>query len=97
MQLGINSLRLILLIFLFIFIDKTSESKIVDTIEALEEKSIGKKDAPIKMVEFASMTCGACAKFHNEVFPEIKKNCIKWKTTLNSDLLKKRPMVKIGH
>ena len=76
MQLGINSLKLILLIFLFIFIDKTSESKIVDTIEALEEKSIGKKDAPIKMVEFASMTCGACAKFHNEVFPEIKKNFI---------------------
>ena len=69
MQPGIKFLRLILLIILFVFIDKTSESKIVDTIEALEEKSIGKKDAPVKMVEFASMTCGACAKFHNEVFP----------------------------
>ena len=53
-----------------------SHSKIVDTIEALEEKSLGNKEAPIKMVEFASMTCGSCAKFHNDVFPSIKKDFI---------------------
>ena len=28
------------------------------------------------MVEFASLTCGHCAKFHNEVFPLIKENYI---------------------
>ena len=54
----------------------TSHSKIVDTIEALEEKSLGNIEAPIKMVEFASMTCGSCAKFHNDVFPSIKKDFI---------------------
>ncbi len=53
-----------------------SHSKIVDTIEALEEKSLGNIEAPIKMVEFASMTCGSCAKFHNDVFPSIKKDFI---------------------
>ena len=53
-----------------------SYSKIVDTIEALEEKSLGNNEAPIKMVEFASMTCGSCAKFHNDVFPSIKKDFI---------------------
>ena len=52
---------------------------IVDTIEALENKSIGEKEAPIKMIEFASLTCGHCAKFHNEVFPLIKKILLIWK------------------
>ncbi len=52
------------------------ESRIVDTIEALEEKKIGNETASIKMVEFASLTCGHCAKFHNEVFPIIKKQYI---------------------
>ena len=28
------------------------------------------------MIEFASLTCGHCAKFHNEVFPLIKENYI---------------------
>ena len=53
-----------------------SYARIVDTIEALENKSIGEKEAPIKMIEFASLTCGHCAKFHNEVFPLIKENYI---------------------
>ena len=71
-------------IFLKIFIitvlifghQKHLDSRIVDTIEALEEKKIGDETASIKMVEFASLTCGHCAKFHNEVFPKIKKEYI---------------------
>ena len=51
-------------------------ARIVDTIEALQKKSIGDETAPIKMVEFASLTCGHCARFHNEVFPLIKKDYI---------------------
>ncbi len=53
-----------------------SSSRIVDTIEALEEKKIGDESASIKMIEFASLTCGHCAKFHNEVFPIIKEKYI---------------------
>ena len=67
---------LLFILLLLITIVNTSHSKIVDTIEALEEKSLGNKEAPIKMVEFASMTCGSCAKFHNDVFPSIKKDFI---------------------
>ena len=52
------------------------KSRIVDTIEALENQSMGDESAPIKMTEFASLTCGHCAKFHNEVFPKIKENYI---------------------
>ena len=52
------------------------KSRIVDVIEALENQSMGDESAPIKMTEFASLTCGHCAKFHNEVFPKIKENYI---------------------
>ncbi len=34
---------------------------------------IGSKDAPVTMVEYASMTCPHCAHFHNETWPELKK------------------------
>ena len=69
------------LFFTFIFClplldDHIAESRIVDTIEALQEKKIGNESAKIEMIEFASLTCGHCAKFHNEVFPKIKKEFI---------------------
>jgi protein-disulfide isomerase len=67
-----------ILTFFFVFIcyAPESSSRIVDTIEALEEKKIGDESASIKMIEFASLTCGHCAKFHNEVFPVIKEKYI---------------------
>ena len=65
-----------ILFFVFLIIPKDSSSRIVDTIEALENKTLGKTDAPIKMIEFASLTCGHCARFHNEVMPSIKKKYI---------------------
>lgn len=37
---------------------------------------IGKKDAPVTIVEYASMTCPHCARFHNVVLPVIKKDYI---------------------
>ena len=69
-----NSIRLAFLICLFI--NESLDSRIVDTIEALESKSMGEEKAPVKIIEFASLTCGHCAKFHNEVFPLIKENYI---------------------
>ena len=61
---------------LFTVISSESNSRIVDTIEALQEKKIGTGSAQIQMLEFASLTCGHCAKFHNEVFPKIKTEFI---------------------
>ena len=37
---------------------------------------IGKPDAPVTIVEFASMTCGHCAAFHNTVLPKLKEKYI---------------------
>ena len=42
----------------------------------LPELVLGKEDAPITVVEYASMTCGHCANFHNKVFPAVKEKYI---------------------
>jgi protein-disulfide isomerase len=42
----------------------------------LPELVLGKEDAPITVVEYASMTCGHCANFHNKVFPALKEKYI---------------------
>jgi len=33
----------------------------------------GSPDAPVTLVEYASVACGACAGWHNQVYPELKK------------------------
>lgn len=37
---------------------------------------LGKADAPITIVEYASLTCGHCAAFHDVSMPHLKKNYI---------------------
>ena len=67
----------LVLLFSFFCLSFTDAiARIVDTIEALKEKKIGTEEANIEIIEFASLTCGHCAKFHNEVFPKIKKEFI---------------------
>ena len=69
-------LALVLLFSFFCLSFTDARGRIVDTIEALKEKKIGTEEANIEIIEFASLTCGHCAKFHNEVFPKIKKEFI---------------------
>lgn len=38
-----------------------------------DDKVLGDPDAPVTMIEYASLTCPHCADFHNNVLPEIKK------------------------
>lgn len=44
--------------------------------QALPDNAIGDPDAPVTIVEYASMTCPHCATFHNEVFAEFKATYI---------------------
>jgi protein-disulfide isomerase len=43
---------------------------------ALPDKVLGKADAPVTIVEYASMTCSHCAHFHNTTFPALKEKYI---------------------
>jgi protein-disulfide isomerase len=41
-----------------------------------EDRVLGNPDAPITIVEYASLTCPHCAHFANDVLPELKKKWI---------------------
>ena len=43
---------------------------------SLGDMSLGKADAPVTIVEYASMTCPHCAHFHETTYPELKKRYI---------------------
>lgn len=43
---------------------------------ALGDRVLGKADAPVTIVEYASMTCPHCASFHETTYPELKKRYI---------------------
>ena len=50
------------------------DSNIIDV--SLEELTLGDPNAPITIIEYASMTCSHCAEFHNKTYPDLKKNYI---------------------
>jgi protein-disulfide isomerase len=41
-----------------------------------KEHVLGDENAPVTMIEYASLTCPHCAAFHNEALPEIKEKLI---------------------
>lgn len=43
---------------------------------ATGEMALGPKDAPVTIIEYASMTCPHCANFHNDTFPALKEGYI---------------------
>ncbi|MEX2648440.1 MAG: DsbA family protein [Alphaproteobacteria bacterium] len=40
------------------------------------EHALGPEDAPVTVIEFASMTCPHCAAFHNETFGKLRETYI---------------------
>jgi protein-disulfide isomerase len=55
-----------------------AEVNVSDLMQAgpLPDLAMGKEDAPVTIVEYASMTCGHCANFHNTVFPKLKEKYV---------------------
>lgn len=39
----------------------------------LEDRVLGNPDAPITIIEYASLTCGHCATFHRTTMPRLKR------------------------
>ncbi|MEE9380742.1 MAG: thioredoxin domain-containing protein [Hyphomonadaceae bacterium] len=44
--------------------------------DALREMSLGSPDAPVTLVEYASITCPHCKTFHEEIMPTLKATYI---------------------
>ncbi len=44
--------------------------------EVAGDHAIGNPDAAVTVVEYASVVCGACANWHNAVYPDFKKKYI---------------------
>ena len=42
----------------------------------LADRSLGRAEAPVRVIEFFSLTCSHCAAFHKEVFPEVKAKLV---------------------
>jgi protein-disulfide isomerase len=43
---------------------------------ATAPRVLGSPDAPVEVIEYASLTCHHCATFHSEVLPQVKKELI---------------------
>ncbi|MBX9701955.1 MAG: DsbA family protein [Acetobacteraceae bacterium] len=42
----------------------------------LTERSTGRPDAPVTVQEFFSLTCGHCAAFHRDTWPQVKRDLV---------------------
>jgi len=42
----------------------------------LPEMAVGRADAPVTIIKYASLTCPYCRKFHLETFPQLKREYI---------------------
>jgi len=50
--------------------------KLLTAASPLGDRSLGKADAPVVMIEYASATCPHCAEFHAKLLPQIKTEYI---------------------
>lgn len=55
---------------------EVSVDELMKPVPGLSEIVIGDPKAPVTIVEYASMTCGHCASFHNNVYPKLKAKYI---------------------
>jgi protein-disulfide isomerase len=56
-------------------IDNPTQAQILEP-GPLPERTLGKADAPVTVVEYASLTCPHCRAFHAQSFDQIKKQYI---------------------
>ena len=68
----------LLISFLLIFFGTNFALSIESSVLNLTEDDfiIGNNNAPITIIEYASMSCSHCANFHNNTLPDLKKEYI---------------------
>jgi protein-disulfide isomerase len=63
-----------IVLFIVFFILPISATTVLDITE--DDLVIGDKNAPITIIEYASLSCSHCANFHNNTLPDIKKEYV---------------------
>ncbi len=53
-----------------------ADAQSIDTTKALTERVLGDPKAPVTIVDYSSMTCPHCARFHIDTLPKIKEQYI---------------------
>lgn len=62
---------------LFVALSATpARAQAPSTADALAERALGKADAPVTILDYSSLTCPHCARFHSEVLPQLKERFI---------------------
>ena len=61
---------------LFIILVNFSANLFADDSQSIKRISEGEKSAKITIIAYESLTCGHCADFHKNVYPDLKKNFI---------------------
>ncbi len=57
------------------FLDISASAQEAPSIE-VEDFTLGDVNAPVKMIEYASFTCGHCGNFHNDTFKDFRTKYI---------------------
>ena len=53
-----------------------SHAGVASFTDTIKEMVIGQADAPLTIVEYASLGCSHCASFHHDTYPQLKKDYI---------------------
>ena len=72
----LNRRSFLLSIGAFFLFSKKSLSNQNSLNELMRKQFLGSENAPIKIKEFFSLTCGHCANFHAKTLPQLKKKYI---------------------
>tara|TARA_A100001037_G_scaffold304879_1_gene343157 strand:- start:2042 stop:2707 length:666 start_codon:yes stop_codon:yes gene_type:complete len=72
---GIGTVLAAAIAFAFVS-SSTIAQEAIESEALLQERSIGSPDAPVTVVEYFSLTCPACASFHNDVYGDLKEKYV---------------------
>jgi len=61
---------------LFIILVGFTTNLIAEDGQSIKRISVGEKNAKITIIAYESLTCGHCADFHENVYPDLKKDFI---------------------
>jgi len=66
--------RIISILFIMFF--GFTNSLIAENDQSIKRISVGEKSSKITIIAYESLTCGHCADFHKNVYPDLKKDFI---------------------